>query len=293
MELRLLLCLMLALILFSGCLEPFLVKETEGMGETEGPQTATPDENDMEKHDCLYECCAGEVFKTKECPLGFECKENKCVKTEEAEEKAVPVEYQIENSPYYREDGFCWGASAIMLMMHEGFMGEEIQEFRRVLKSGQGGPPDMFKGFSEFGVLNKVHIGYSKDYVKEYADFYNMRLLANPREQVVLFEDENQALEKLKKLVSLDILPIVVGHNGNHYMVVTGYDENYVYFNDPGIDAPFAYQDHGQQRYEEKGKMQTQLFIKQWNISGFEGGGVGFPGDYGMIWFGEEITPAQ
>jgi len=178
-------------------------------------------------------------------------------------------------------------------MMNVEFTEKEIQEFRTVLKSGLGGPPDMYKGFSDFGVLNKVHLGYLKDGVKEYAEFYNHQLLVNSEKQVTIFDNKNKALEKLKELVSSDILVIIMGHHGNHYMVVTGYDENYIYFNDPGFDGPFVYEDYSQQEYEEKSKMPIELFVNQWTISGFEGGGIDFPGNYGMSWFGEEVTDSE
>ena len=192
--------------------------------------------------------------------------------------------YHIENPPYYREDGFCWGASAIMLMMDYGLSENEIQEFRTILKSGRGGPPDMFRGFREFGVLDKVRIAYSRNYNKQFADFYNRQLLVNPEEQVIILENKDEALRKLKELISSDILVMIMGHHGNHYMIVTGYDENYIYINDPGKDDVFLERVDYQTKYEEKTKMLVNNFFEQWNISNFEGGGIGFPGDYGMIW---------
>jgi len=206
-------------------------------------------------------------------------------KPEEQEEQIeVPLAYHIKNSPYYREDGFCWGASAIMLMMDYGLTENEIKEFREILKSGRGGPPDMFMGFMEFGILDKVRIAYSKDYNKESADFYNYQLLTNPDEQVIILNNKEEALEKLKELISSDILVSIVGHHGNHYMIVTGYDEDYIYINDPGIDN--VYLDKYGEKYQEKIKMSIARFFEQWTVSGFEGEerGINFPGDYGMIW---------
>ncbi len=208
----------------------------------------------------------------------------KVLEPEEKEEQIkVPSSYHIENAPYYREDRFCWGGSAIMLMMYQGFSEGEIQEFRTVLKSGLGGPPDMFNGFSEFGVLGKVRIVYLEGYSKEYADFYN-QILINPTEQVLILKDKNEALEKLKELISSDILVSIVGHHGNHYMIVTGYDEDYIYISDPGIDDVFFQKIDYQAEYEEKTKMSIENFFEQWTVSGFEGGGIGFPGDGGIIW---------
>jgi len=202
----------------------------------------------------------------------------------EETEKAIPSSYHIENPPYYREDGFCWGASAIILMMNEGFSEDEIQTFRTILKSGPGGPPDMFKGFREFGVIDRVKIAYSKNYNKQFADFYNQQILIKPEKQVILLDNQVEALNKLKELISSDVLVMIVGHHGNHYMVVTGYDEDYIYISDPGIDEVFLQKVDYQSEYQEKIKMSVENFFEQWNISDFEGRGIGFPGDYGMIW---------
>ena len=100
------------------------------------------------------------------------------------------------------------------------------------------------------------------------------------------FNDKDEALNKLKELVSSDHLVMIIGHHGNHYMVVTGYDENYIYLNDPGSDEVFFQKVDYQNEYQEKTKMLIDNFFEQWTISGFEGGdrGIGFPGDYGMIW---------
>ncbi|MFW6149838.1 MAG: hypothetical protein ACOC6D_08265, partial [Atribacterota bacterium] len=135
------------------------------------------------------------------------------------ETEAIPAAYHIENAPYYREDGFCWGASAIMLMIDYGLTEQEISEFRTVLKSGPGGPPDIFNGFKQFGVLNKARIAYLKDYNQQFADFYNRQLLVDPEQQVIIFNNKQEALEKLKQLVASDILVMIIGHHGNHYMI--------------------------------------------------------------------------
>jgi|GEM_PF-2412084 len=201
----------------------------------------------------------------------------------EEKQSEVPSAYHIENAPYYREDGFCWGASAIMLMMYQGFSGDEIKEFRTILKSGPGGPPDMFNGFSEFGVLDKVRLVYLEGYSKESADFYN-QILTNPAEQIIIFKNKDGALEKLKELISSDVLVSIVGHHGNHYMIVTGYDQDYIYISDPGADDVFFQEIDYQAEYEEKTKMSIEHFFEQWTVSSFEGGGINFPGDGGMVW---------
>lgn len=50
---------------------------------------------------------------------------------------------------------------------------------------------------------------------------------------------------------------------------------------DPGFDDGYDYKGGS---FKEKTKMAEDSFLGEWNIKHFEGGGVGFPGDYGMIW---------
>ncbi len=196
-----------------------------------------------------------------------------------------PLVYHIEDAPFYSEENWCWGSSALMLLMDRGFTEDEVQEARNIIKTrGRGGPPDMFIALQEYDLIDDVRIVYSKDYVKEYADFYNRQLLVNPKEQVILLDGQDKALNKLKELISTDNLVMIVGHHGNHYMIATGYDENYIYLNDPGADDVFFQKVDYQDEYQEKTKMLIANFFEQWTVSGFEGGGIGFPGDYGMIW---------
>jgi len=221
------------------------------------------------------------------CFNGFKCTTREEAEKEQEKPLEIPLSYYIKNPPYYREDGFCWGASAIMLMMDYGLPENEVQNTRTVLKSGLGGTPDMFLGFSDFGVMDKVRIAYSKDYIKKFADFYNQQILATPEEQTILLNDQADALNYLKKLVSSDILVIADVHYGNHFVVITGYDENYIYINDPGNDNGYEYEEGA---YGEHAKLSINQFLKEWGISGQEKtlaemeGAIGWPGDYGMVW---------
>jgi hypothetical protein len=276
------LIILIAIILISGAggfyIHQNTLKFTKPEEISETFQEATPGTKEVfpPEKDLLTEK-AGESPKED----ATSSKEEKSVK-EEA--KPISAAYHIENPPYYREDGFCWGASAIMLMMHKGFSEDEIQVFRTISKSGPGGPPDMFKGFIEFELIDKIRISYSKNYNKQFADFYNQQILVRPKEQVILLNNQSDALNKLKELISSDILVMMMGHHGNHYMIVTGYDDDYVYINDPGKDDVFFQKIDYEAKYQEKTKMSLDHFFEQWNVSDFEGGGVGFPGDYGMIW---------
>jgi len=239
-------------------------------------------------------CGEGKCFNGFKCTTREEAEKELLRKSEEIKEpkeqekqSEIPRSYHIKNPPYYREDGFCWGASAIMLMMDYGLPENEVQNIITVLKSGPGGTPDMFMGFNDFGVIDKVKIAYSKDYIKEFADFYNQQILVKSEEQVILLDNQTIALNYLKKLVFSDVLVIVDVHYGNHFVVVTGYDENYIYINDPGNDNGYGYEERP---YQEHTKLSINKFLKEWRISrqwktlAEKEGAIGFPGDFGMIW---------
>jgi hypothetical protein len=176
----------------------------------------------------------------------------------------------------------------MMLMKNYGFSEEEVQEFRDILKTGYGGHPDMFKGFAKFDIIDDVRLAYAQNYIQEFADFYNQKILPYPERQVILLDDQTTALNYLKKLISSDILVMVDIHYGTHFVIATGYDENYIYLNDPGFDG--GEYKYGEEGYQEKTKMSVERFLQEWNISQQEKllqempGAIGFPGDYGMVW---------
>lgn len=202
-------------------------------------------------------------------------------------ELPLPPTYHIENVPYYGEKNWCWGSSALMLLMDAGFSDKEIQNARNAIKTkGKGGPPDMFIGFGEYDLVDNVRLAYSKDYVKEYADFYNTELLISPEKQTILFNNQNDAFEYLKRLISSNVLVMIVVHNGNHFVIATGYDEDYIYTNDPGWDNGYDYKIDAALNLEQR-RILLEDFLEEWSISGQEkeiSGKIGFPGNYGMIW---------
>ena len=204
-------------------------------------------------------------------------------------EPSIPLSYHIEDVSYYGEKKWCWGSSALMLLMNMDFSEEKIQNARTIIKSkGLGGPPDMFIGFKEFDLLDNLRIAYSTNYVKRYSDFYNTFLI-NPKEQTILFNNKDEAFEYLKKLISSDTIVMIVVHYGNHFVIATGYDENYIYTNDPGWDNGYDYKIDSDPNLKQR-RIPVDYFLDEWSISGQEkeiGGKIGFPGDYGIIWFVE------
>jgi len=145
------------------------------------------------------------------------------------------------------------------------------------------------RGAKRAGLLDNVRLAYSKDYVKKYADFYNNQLLVDPQKQTVLFNNQEVAFNYLKKLISQDVLVMIVVHNGNHFVIATGYDKNYIYTNDPGWDNGYDYKIDGDPGLKQR-RIALDDFLNEWSVSGQEkeiSGKIGFPGDYGMIWLAE------
>jgi len=157
-----------------------------------------------------------------------------------------------------------------MLLMNAGLEAEEIQNARTAIKTkGRGGPPDMFIGFREYNFIDNVRIAYSKDYVKKYTDFYNHQLLVDPQKQTILFDNQDIAFDYLKKLISQDVLVMIVVHNGNHFVIATGYDKNYVYTNDPGWDNGYDYKIDGGPDLKQR-RIKIADFLNEWSIAGQE-----------------------
>ena len=220
--------------------------------------------------------------------IGKKVKLEENIITSIEERSSLPLSYHIKDVPYYGEKSWCWGSSALMLLMNAGLKEEEIQNARTAIKTeGRGGPPDMFIGFRKYDFIDNIRIAYSKDFVKKYADFYNNQLLTNPSEQTIIFDNREVAFNYLKKLISQDVLVMIVVHNGNHFVIATGYDKDYIYTNDPGWDNGYDYKIDGDPDLKQR-RIAIGDFWNEWSIAGQEeeiGGEIGFPGNYGMIWF--------
>jgi len=187
--------------------------------------------------------------------------------------KTAPTSYQITNVPYYSQKNFCYGASMMMVLRYSGLGEQQVQKFKKILEEkGKGGPPDIFIGLKALNMINGIRLAYSKNYNQKFADFYkrNFNLL---EKQIINFANSEEALSFLKQKVSSNIPVITLIQNGNHYVVVTGYDQSDFYFNDP--DPDFG-----------KRKMAISDFLTEWTNykQDVEGDQIGFPGEMGMIW---------
>ena len=222
--------------------------------------------------------------------IGEKTKPGANIITSVEEQSSLPLSYHIKNAPYYGEKKWCWGSSALMLLMDAGLNEKEVQNARTAIKNeGRGGPPDMFIGFREANLINNVRIAYSKNFVKKYADFYNRQLLVNPQEQTILFDNQEVAFDYLKRLISQNTSVMIVVHNGNHFVIATGYDQNYIYTNDPGWDNGYDYKIDSDPDLKQR-RINISDFFNEWGIAGQEkeiDGKIGFPGNYGIIWLEE------
>jgi len=193
---------------------------------------------------------------------------------------SILAEYKIENVPYYAEAGFCYGASAMMVLEYKGLSADEAQEYKKEVEGGKGGPPDIFIGFNNLGLEDSVYMAYSINYNQQFRDFYDS-FVADPEKQVILFDSQEEAFGKLKELISQNNPVITIIDSGNHYVVVTGYDSDLIYVNDPDPDNGGASK-----------KIPIQEFLAQWNVknqSETTGQALGYPGDYSMIWFDDKL----
>ncbi len=161
-----------------------------------------------------------------------------------------------------------------MLLQHYGFSEDEVIQFRNLVqKEGRGGPPDIFLGFENLGLLDKVHIAYSKNYNPEYAQIYKT-FVNNETAQIHVLDTQNSASRMLKQLIAQNTPVIVLINNGTDYDVAIGYDKDYVYLNDPhdkaeGPDTSISW----------------NKFLTEWNTEQAGAPGMlAFPGDWGMIW---------
>ena len=107
--------------------------------------------------------------------------------------------------------------------------------------------------------------------------------------QTILFDSRGVAFNCLKKLISQDVLVMIIVHSGNHFVIATGYGEDYIYTNDSGWDNGYDYKIDGDPDLKQR-RIGLDDFLNEWSIAGQEkeiGGKIGFPGNYGMIWLVE------
>lgn len=270
----------------AGAGAPNVSENIAGAANAAGQEAGQPAQQKAAEAACPYECCVSGNYAKKECagPLQA-CRNNRCAWQGVDLAKPVPPSYHIKDVPYVGERNFCYGASSMMLMRYIGFSEADAQNYRTVVKTGPGGPPDIFIGFMKFNLSGRVHIGYSKNFVEEYGRVYDT-FLQNADEQKILFDSRAQALDYLKRLVSSDVPVMVIIHYGNHYAVVTGYDADYIYTNDPGLDSGYEYKIDADPNLEQR-RLRMGDFLDEWSISQQEkstGGHLGFPGDQGIIW---------
>lgn len=232
--------------------------------------------------------CTKEIEKVTEMPKELP----KEITTTIIEEKTIPPAYRIQNVPLYQENGFCYGASAMMLARYWGLSEEETQKLRQLMISGEGlmglpgAPPIMIPALSKFNFGPFVYFGYLKS-----SDLNPLRMwthaLDDPDEHVKKFNSPDEALLNLKRLIASNIPVIAIvewdlakkegegeeGAKDDHFTVVVGYDKNNIYTNDPSPD-------HGSGVYSYT----TTDFLKRWDLRGTTSRQAAFLGDYGIIW---------
>lgn len=207
-----------------------------------------------------------------------------------------PLSYQLE-IPLYQQNGFCYGASAMMIARYWGLSEEEIQNLKQLMISGEGlmgppgAPPIIIPAFAKFNLGSFVYLGYLKG-----SELNPLRMwthsLDDPDEQVKTFNSSDEALLYLKRLIASKIPVIAIvewdltkkegegeeGAKDDHFTVVVGYDENNIYTNDPSPDRG-----KGIHSYT------IEDFLKRWNLRGATSRQAAFLGDYGMIFLKPKI----
>lgn len=197
----------------------------------------------------------------------------------------IPSSYQIKNVNLFT--GGCYPSSAKMVLDYQGYDVTDLDKYIESKKTNS--LLDFFLIFKyppliKANLNTKIHLAYSNKYNHKYATSFN-QYLKNPDKQRLLFNTKEQAFDHLKKKISSDIPVIVIIHHGWHYVVATGYDDIYIYLNDPDPDPVPG---------EDNSKMKIEQFLYEWDLTEQEiffdeyGQGqerVGFPGDYGMMWF--------
>ncbi len=183
-----------------------------------------------------------------------------CAKSQLELEASHMIDVQFSNTT-----DVSYKSSLVMLLNHMN-MGEWVTD---EILSGVNVPSDMFAAFETYGLSDDVMIGYASGYSNERAAYYDT-FLVDPDSQVVVFGDQGEAFEYLKVTISSDKPAMAILDNGVHYVVVTGYDEDNVYVNDPAVG---------------KASMVNTEFLASWSTDGSYSYDTPFPGRFGLIWF--------
>ena len=214
----------------------------------------------------------------------------------------IQTSYELINKSKLNVEGFelpVFDAlmGGVMILNYYGYGLDTLESFViEPVLLGDIGALSIVIGLNEIDMLDKMMIGLSKEYnltyLAEYALYlghgeeiialeeqvttieeYEIELLKLITDKVIIFENSTQALNKLKELVRNDTPVIALIDHGKKYVVVTGYDKDYIYVNDP-----------------EPGMGERTItineFINEWDVSeqSIDESEI-FPGDYGMIWF--------
>jgi len=130
-------------------------------------------------------------------------------------------------------------------------------------------PTDIFGVLETYGLKDDVKIGYASGYDAERGTLYN-GFVDNTESQIVVFGDQGEAFVYLKSLVESDTPVMAVLDGGMHYVVVTGYDGDNVFVNDPSEGESF---------------ISNTVFLERWGTVGSYEYDEPFPGRFALVWF--------
>ncbi len=214
----------------------------------------------------------------------------------------IQTSYELINKSKLNVEGFELSAfdalmGGVMILNYYGYGLDTLELFVvEPIVRGDIGALNIVMGLNEIDMLDKMMMGLSKEYNLAYLvryalylghaeeimaleeqvitmEEYEIEVLKLITNKVTIFENSTQALNKLKELIRNDTPVIALIDHGKKYVVVTGYDKDNIYVNDP-----------------EPGMSERTItindFINEWDVSeqSTDEDEI-FPSDYGMIWF--------